>query len=147
MADLIDRMVDDIKETKVLKEEISASAVAYMIFISTIVIFIAPLLFSLSFHLLIVILSFVSKLSATTAVGTALPFSISEVSVDPDNFRYFSLAALVVISLFSSMIVSIVEKGNIKSGLKYIPIFIMSSLALYFVFMKILGAVFKGLII
>jgi len=63
VADLIDRMVDDIKETKVLKEDISASAVAYMIFISTIVIFIAPLLFSLSFHLLIVILSFVSKLS------------------------------------------------------------------------------------
>jgi len=146
VADLIDRMVEDIKETKVLKEEISASAVAYMIFISAIVIVIAPLLFSLSFHLLIVILSFVSKLSAVTANVEALPFSITGGGVDPNNFKNFSIAAIVVISFFSSLIVSIVEKGNIKSGLKYIPIFMISSLVLFFIFMKILGSVFSGLI-
>ena len=146
VADLIDRMVEDIKETKVLKEEISASAVAYMIFIAAIVIVIAPLLFSLSFHLLIVILSFVSKLSAVTARIEALPFSITGAVVDPNNFKYFSIAAIVVISFFSSLIVSIVEKGSIRSGLKYIPIFVISSLVLYFVFMKILSAVFSGLI-
>jgi pilus assembly protein TadC len=146
IANLIDKIVQNIKETKVLKAEISASAVAYTIFMAAIVIVIAPLLFSLSFHLLIVILSFVSRLSATTGNVGALPFTVTEVVVEPDNFRYFSIAAISVISFFSSLIVSIVEKGNIKSGLKYIPIFLISSLAFYFIFMKILGVIFSGLV-
>jgi len=146
ISDLIDNIVKNIKETKVLKEEISASVIAYtiFIFIAAIVIVISPLLFSLSFHLLIVILNFVSRLSASTS-GGVLPFSITEVIVNPKDFRNFSIIAIALISFFSSLIVSIVEKGNIKSGLKYIPIFLISSLAMYFIFMKILGTVFSGL--
>ena len=147
IADLIDRVVDNIKDIKVLKEEISASAVTYMIFISAIVIFIAPFLFALSFNLLIVILGFVTKLSTATSGATLLPFDVGESSVDPDDFRFFSIMSLVIISFFSSLIVSIVEKGHIKSGLKYIPIFLFSSLALYFIFMKILTGVFSGIAI
>jgi hypothetical protein len=147
IADMIDKIVDNIKETKVLKEEISASAVAYTIFMAAIVIVISPLLFSLSFHLLIVILNFVSRLTAVTGSTGTLPFSVSEVVVNPDSFRYFSIAAIAVISFFSSLIVSIVEKGNVKSGLKYIPIFLISSLIFYFIFMKILSLVFSGLVL
>lgn len=147
IADLIDKISKDIKATQALKEDISASAISYTIFLAAIVIFIAPLLFSLSFHLLIVILNFVSRLSAATGRVEALPFAISEVVVDPDNFRNFSMTALAVIALFSSFIVSIVEKGNIKSGLKYVPIFLFGSLIFYFVFMRVLSAVFSGIIV
>ena len=56
------------------------------------------------------------------------------------------MIALAVIAFFTSLIVSIVEKGNIKSGLKYVPIFLFGSLIFYFVFMKILSAVFSGII-
>ncbi|MBI2646863.1 type II secretion system F family protein, partial [Candidatus Woesearchaeota archaeon] len=66
IAELIDRLVDNLKETKALKDEMSASAIAYVIFISVIVIFISPLLFALSFHLLVLILSFIGKLSVAT---------------------------------------------------------------------------------
>ncbi|MAE42209.1 hypothetical protein CMO93_00430 [Candidatus Woesearchaeota archaeon] len=147
IADIIDRIVDNFKATKALKEDISASAVAYTIFIAAIVIIISPLLFSLSFNLLMIILSFVSKLSVTTGRVEALPFSFTEVAVDPDNFKLFSIMAICVISFFSSLIVSIVEKGNIKSGLKYIPIFLTGSLFMYYVFMNILSLVFKGMVL
>ena len=147
VANLIDRIVENIKELKVLKEEISASAVAYSIFIAAIVIVISPLLFSLSFHLLIIVLSFISQLTIATGKAEALPFSISEVIIKPDDFKFFSIMAITTISFFSSLMVSIVEKGNIKSGLKYIPIFLLSSLTLYFIFMKVLGLVFSGIIV
>lgn len=147
VANLIDKIVENIKELKMLKEEISASAVAYSIFIAAIVIVISPLLFSLSFHLLTILLSFISKLTVVTARAGTLPFSISEVGIKPEDFKYFSIMAIVTISFFSSLIVSIVEKGNIKSGLKYIPIFVFGSLALYFIFMKVLGLVFSGIVI
>ena len=147
VANLIDRIVENIKELKVLKEEISASAVAYSIFIAAIVIVISPLLFSLSFHLLIIVLSFISQLTIATGKAGSLPFSISEVIIKPDDFKFFSIMAITTISFFSSLMVSIVEKGNIKSGLKYIPIFLLSSLTLYFIFMKVLGLVFSGIIV
>ncbi|MBW2976992.1 type II secretion system F family protein [Candidatus Woesearchaeota archaeon] len=147
IAGLIDKLVEDIKETKSLKEEISASAIAYIIFISAIVIFIAPLLFSLSYHLLKVILNFVSTMSVGKSATAALSISITEGTVNPDHFRYFSLAGLSIISFFSSLIVSIVEKGNIKSGLKYIPIFLIGSLLMYLLFMKILSTAFGGLLV
>jgi pilus assembly protein TadC len=147
VANLIDKIVENIKELKVLKEEISASAVAYSIFIAAIVIVISPLLFSLSFHLLTIVLSFISKLTVVTGRAGSLPFSISEVGINPDDFKYFSIMAITTISFFSSLMVSIVEKGNIKSGLKYIPIFLLGSLTLYFIFMKVLGLVFSGIAI
>jgi len=145
ISDLIDNMVKSIKETKALKEEISASAISYIIFIAAIVIVISPLLFALSFHLLVIILNFVGRLAGAST--SALPFSISAVTVDPESFRYFSISAIATIAFFSSLIVSIVEKGNVKSGLKYIPIFMIGSLALYFAFMKILGFVFSGIVV
>lgn len=145
ISDLIDKIVENFKEARSLKEDISTSVVAYTIFIAALVIVIAPLLFSLSFHLLIVILGFVTKLTAATSRVEVLPFAFSQVGVDPNNFKYFSIAALSVISFFSSLIMSIVEKGNIKSGLKYIPIFLASSLILYFIFMSILSLVFGNI--
>jgi len=145
ISDLIDNMVKNIKETKALKEEISASAISYIIFIAAIVIVISPLLFSLSFHLLKIILSFASRL-AGAATGN-LPFSVSSIQVDPNSFRYFSMAAIATIAFFSSLIVSIVEKGSVKSGLKYIPIFMIGSLVLYWVFMNVLGFVFSGIVV
>ena len=143
---LVDRLVDNLKETKELKDEMSASAIAYVIFISVIVIVISPLLFALSFHLLRVLANFINKLSASTQNVSALPFVFSKVAVDSAQFKEFSLIALFVIALFSSFIVAIVEKGNIKGGIKYIPIYVFGAMGLYFIFMKILTTVFSGII-
>ena len=146
IAELIDKVVDNLKKTEMLKEEMSASAVAYIIFISAIVILISPLLFSLSFYLLVIIINFLGSLVGATARVQTLPFTISEVAINPDNFRLFSIAAISVISIFSSMIVSIVEKGTIKAGLKYIPIYVFGSLFSYLLFMKILGMLFGTIV-
>ncbi|HLC60125.1 MAG TPA: type II secretion system F family protein [Candidatus Nanoarchaeia archaeon] len=146
VANLIDRLVDNLKETKELKDEMAASAIAYIIFISVIVIVISPLLFALSFHLLKVLVSFMNKLSSTTQNVRALPFVFSKVRVNVEDFRIFSMIALFVISLFSSLIVAIVEKGQIKAGIKYIPIYVIGSTIFYFIFMKVLGSVLGGIV-
>ena len=145
ISELIDRIVENFKETKSLKEDISASVFAYTIFIGALVIVISPLLFSLSYRLLLVILSFVSRLAITTPKSSSLPLLFQEISVDPASFQYFSIAAIIIISFFSSLIVSIVEKGNVKSGLKYIPIFLIGSLIMYYIFTGILSFVFSSL--
>ena len=146
IAELIDRLVDNLKETKALKDEMSGAAIAYVIFISVIVIVISPLLFALSYHLLVLILSFIAKISVAAQRTPALPFVFSQVGVNPADFKTFSLLAISVISLFSSLIVSIVEKGDMKGGVKYIPIYVFGSAMLYFFFMKVLGTLFGGIL-
>ena len=145
ISELIDKIVENMKRIKVLKDDMAASAISYIIFIAVIVIIIAPLLFSLSYSLLIIISNFMTKMAVATQRVSGMPFKFTEVVVDPKNFRIFSISALSVISLFSSMIVSIVEKGDIKGGIKYIPLFLTGSLIFYFIFMKILNLLFSGL--
>ena len=145
VAQLIDRLVDNLKETKALKDEMSGSAIAYVIFISVIVVVISPLLFALSFHLVILMLKFVGTLSSSSQRVASLPFTFSKTNVNPNDFRIFSVLAVFVISFFSSLIVSIVEKGDMKGGLKYIPIYIFGSMAMYLLFMKVLSLFFGGI--
>ena len=146
VAKLMDRLVDNLKETKALKDEMSASAISYIMFISMIVVVISPLLFALSFHLLVLIAGFISKISVNTQSTTNLPFVFSKTSVRTEDFKIFSTVAVFVIALFSSLIVSIVEKGDMKGGLKYIPIYVFGSLTLYFIFMKVLGMLLSGIV-
>jgi len=145
IAELIDRIVENMKKTKILKEDMAASVITYVIFISVIVIFISPLLFSLSYYLLIIISNFMTRVSTATQNIPNVPFTFAKLVTDPTSFRIFSASAISVISLFSSMIVSIVEKGDVKGGIKYIPIFLSGSLIFYFVFMRILSGLFSAL--
>lgn len=148
VANIIDSVVVNLKKTKALKDEMTASVLTYMIFIGAIVIVISPMLFALAYNLLIVI-SKVAALLATTAATGATPGLLSNmgnINVNKDDFIWFSRIALGVIAFFSSMIVSIIEKGNIQSGVKYIPIFLVSTEVMYFISMKIMTAVVSALI-
>lgn len=139
---VIDKVIESLKKTKALKDEMSSSAVSYMIFIGVIVLAVAPALFALAYRLLFIITSFTSSIGSTLG-GTGLGSSISfDTEVDTILFRNFSIWALATISIFSSMIISIIQKGEIKAGLKYIPAFTLVSIVLYLVFMYALGALF-----
>jgi len=141
ISDIIDRIVVDLKKTKALKEEMSASVLTYMIFISAIVVVISPVLFGLSYALLNVISGITQLLGSSlgnTDVGMPIDFSTS--SINPSDFVWpFSVMAISITSIGSSMIVSIIEKGNIKGGIKYIPMFLVSSLSIYWIALKVMG--------
>lgn len=144
---VIDKVIDSLKRTKALKEEMSAATVSYMIFIGAVVVVIAPALFGLAFQLLQIILDFTRSLG-TTITGTgamSLPLNFNA-EIDINNFKKFSVMALATISICSSMIISIIEKGDIRGGLKYIPAFTIASIILYFVAMIILSSVFGGIL-
>lgn len=143
---VIDKVIQSLKRTKALKAEMSAATVSYMIFIGAVVVVIAPALFGLAFQLLQIILEFTRSLGSSLSTGAmSLPLDFSG-EVDIGNFKKFSVMALATISICSSMIISIIEKGDIKGGLKYIPAFTITSIVLYFISMILLGSVFGGMI-
>jgi pilus assembly protein TadC len=143
IANIVDRVIDNIRKTKALKEEMSASTLTYMIFIGAIVIFIAPALFGLSYYLLNVMIGFSTQLSGMNSAN--MPISFSADSIHPEDFKTFSIIAILTISFFSSLIVSLIEKGDLKGGIKYIPAFMVSSVIFYYIFLAAFGYFFGGI--
>lgn len=141
---LIDKVIENINDSQTLKKEMAASVTSYVIFISFIVIFVAPALFALSYQLLVIVNSFASKIGGTA--GANLPIKFANVSIKPEEFANFSMLSVGIISSFSSMIISIIRRGDIKGGIKFVPLFIVLAIADYRVFMSILQGAFSFLV-
>lgn len=145
IVDIIDSVVKDLKKTEALKNELRVATTTYMIFISVIVLLIAPALFAVSYQLLQMITGFTQDLSGNLqSVRVPLKFGVTNVS--PEEFKSFSYFALGIISAFSSMILSIIQKGGIKNGLKYIPLFVIGASFMYYLFGLIIKTVFSGFV-
>jgi archaeal flagellar protein FlaJ len=144
IALIVDKVIENIRKTKALKEEMNASTLTYMIFIGAIVIIVAPGLFALSYYLLTIMAGFSSQLANMNTAN--MPIQFSPDSINPVDFKIFSTLTLMMASFFSALIVSLIEKGDIKGGIKYIPAFVVSSVVCYNIFLALFGVFFKGLI-
>jgi len=140
---LLDKVIENLNESDMLKKEMSASVMSYVIFITFIVILVAPGLFALSFQLLQIVNSFASKIGTTA--GTSMPIKFSSVSIKPIDFRNFSFLTIGVISTFASMIISIIRRGDIKGGIKYVPVFLIFSVIDYYIMLKALTYMFSSM--
>ena len=90
-ADVIDRVIETIEETRELKAEMAATNLSYMIFVVIIVVVVAPGLFTLSFQFLTILQGLGERISASGAeqATAGLPINFGNVSVDPEKFRDF----------------------------------------------------------
>ncbi len=146
IADIIDRIIEDIEETRELKAEMRATNLTYIIFVSFVVLVVAPGLFTLSFQFLVVLQGLGSKLgSANVAGAPSFLISFGKVAINTEDFKTFSQLALGTIAIFASMIVSIISKGSIKAGIRLIPVFLISSIVAYRVFMAVASSLFSGI--
>jgi hypothetical protein len=92
---------------------------------------------SLSSQLLGIITRILSKIEIPQNTGVG--FQLSSVGITIADFRIFAIANLFVTSFFSAIIVATIKKGEVKEGLKYIPIFIATSIAIFLILSKLLG--------
>ncbi len=137
LASLISKISSNIQENKILKREMSATVMTYAIFITFAAIVIAPFLFGLATQLLDIVIQIGNKVE----LGNISFFSVQLVS-DPtavSNFKIFSVVMLTITSLLSACIISVIRRGKIMHGVKFIPLFVLVALALYFLAVEILA--------
>lgn len=141
IGDLLNRIAIDIQQQKAMLKEMSANVTTYVIFITFASIVAAPILFALSGVLINVVQNLGTALGGTTnvAASVGIPLTFSGTGVTQSDFKIFAIVSLVTTSLFSAMMISSIKKGNVKSGIKYIPIFIAVSLVIYFIGQSIAG--------
>ncbi|MBS3150214.1 type II secretion system F family protein [Candidatus Woesearchaeota archaeon] len=146
VAGLINKIAWNIRQNQIMKQEISSSVTTYSIFIGFAALAAAPMLFALSHRIIIVMGDLTSNLDLSSAAGvsTKLPIHNIGSGIGAGEFKLFAFASLFFISIFASMIISLVRKGNIKEGLKSIPIFVFVSIGLFLIFSVILTSLFAS---
>ena len=137
IGDLMTKIAANIQETKIMKQEMAANVTTYVIFISFASVIAAPFLFALSGILIQVIQGLGSTFGGTTA-NVGMGISFTGTGIKYSDFRIFAVVTLIMTSFFSSAIIATIKKGDIKSGFKNIPIFIISSLSIYLIAQLIL---------
>lgn len=148
IGDLLNKIALNIQDIKTMRKEMAANVTAYTIFISFATILAAPFLFALSGILIKVIKSIGSVLGSvgSAASSTGVSLSFAGTGITHADFRIFALISLTVTSFFSASIIATIKKGDIKTGVKYIPIFIFISITLFLIaesiFGKLLGIFF-----
>ncbi|MFH1134361.1 MAG: type II secretion system F family protein [Nanoarchaeota archaeon] len=151
IGDLLTKIAMDIQETRIMKKDMAANVMTYVIFISFATLLAAPFLFALSYNLLIVIQRIMGNISLPQdsmsggGFGNLL-INMSAESISIPDFKIFAVLMLAVTSFFSAVIIAIIQKGSVKEGFKYIPIFIVSTIAIFYIASAILG-LFLGSIV
>jgi len=130
IGNLLNKIAVNIQENKIMKKEMASNITTYVIFISFASVLAAPALFALSGVLITVIGGLGESLGGPTS-GSGLAISFSGAGISIGDFKIFAITSLVITSFFSAVIVSTMKHGNIKEGIKYIPIFIIVSVSIF----------------
>jgi pilus assembly protein TadC len=145
IGDLLNKIAVNIQENKIIKKEMSANITTYIIFIAVATIGAAPVLFALAGTLIKVISSLTVNMSSSSSAGVG-GLSFSGTGIKYSDFRIFAITCLVITSFFSAAIESSIKSGNVKMGFKYVPIFIIFSVTLFFIADWVLGQLIGSLL-
>jgi flagellar protein FlaJ len=147
ISDLISKISLNLEEVSIIKKEISASVLNYIIFIGFATIIAGPLLFSLCSMLLGIVSGLGQLMPTGAATGMqSMPVGFFQSGITSRDFSIYAYLSLSVTSLFSAMIISIIRKGRIKDGIKFIPVILISTLTIYTIASKVLQTLFAGIV-
>ncbi len=148
IGDVLEKIAKNVQQVKIMRKEMAANVMTYVIFITFAAIGAAPILFSLAGQMLVVIQRVVSELDISDAAssGSGFMISVSEVSITQLDFMIFAISSLSITAVFSSIIVATILKGNVREGLKYLPVYLLVSLSLFIVSSSLFGMLFDSLL-
>ncbi len=143
---LLESIADNIEETEVLRKEVNSTIFVYALFIFIASCLIAPVLYAVSIQLAGVL----SRLSESIAMQfmaeeATTPVTLASVTLSENFLRNFAYVNLIITTAFASLIIALINRGNEKYGIKYIPFLISIALILFYVSTLILRSFFGGI--
>lgn len=133
---LLEETARDIRNMDLIKAEVRAQVRTYSVFIFFAACLGAPALFSVSSYLVTALakLNPVDISTLPPEAITNLPFmKISRPDYGPDFLRNYAMVNILIISIFSSMLIGLIEQGNEIRGIRYIPVLLIISLLAFFI--------------
>jgi pilus assembly protein TadC len=132
LGSILEGTARDIRDNEIIRKEIRAIIMLYGAFIFLAITIIAPILYSVSTELA----GILSKLSQTLAAGFLVEGSTSVVPIAPSDISsdfliVFAYVNLIITGVFGSLMIALINKGNEKYGLRYIPFVVGLTLILF----------------
>ncbi len=143
MADLLEQLAREMRNQQLVQKEVSGQLFMYSIFIVFAGLIAAPALYGLTSQMIIItdkiwggILQVNPGGLPTTGVSFLRP---SPPQISPANYTDFSIAAIVIITAFASIIVSAINSGSSVKGIRYVPLFIIVGLVIFVIVQSVVG--------
>jgi len=137
LEDILTNIAKNIQEGRTLQKEMAANVTSYTIFIGFAVMLGGPLLMALSKQILIVMKVMTAGLSVASSVNA--PLTISEVAITPTDFSIFAGVTITITSFMSSLIISMILRGNTKEFFRYLVLLLPGSIGVFFGFSFLIG--------
>jgi archaeal flagellar protein FlaJ len=148
VAQLLEESAADIRNTEMLQREVRSSVMTYMIFIFLAAVLGAPFLFGVSTFLVL------TTIQLWGGGGFEIPeeaqqgqmVTISAPDVDMGAFNTFVVLAIMITTVFASMLISMIQTGKIGQAFRYLPGFVIISLVIFFSTKAVLLGAFGSLV-
>ncbi|MDE1845712.1 MAG: type II secretion system F family protein [Candidatus Micrarchaeota archaeon] len=149
MTDLLNQVAHDLRNQQIVQKEISGQLFMYTIFIAFAALVGAPVLYALTTQMITVTNSVWTGILKQNPGG--LPTAgISFLRPSPPQitiaaYHNFALLAIIMISGFGAFIVSAISTGSVLRGIRYLPIFLIVGLSVYFIVGTAIGGIFTSI--
>jgi hypothetical protein len=148
MSDLLEQLSKDMRNQQLAQKEISSQLFLYSIFIAFAALVASPVLYGLTSQMITLTDKVWAGILAANPGGLpSTGFSFlrpTPPKITAGQYKEFSLAAIVIVTGFASLIMSAISSGSAIRGLRYLPIFILIGLALFFIMQAAIGGIFSG---
>ena len=137
LADILERTAEDSRQMMMLRKEISAALLMYVIFIVFAGALGTPFLFAISSKLVSMLESVFASLPAASGAATATSLGSfitpTKPAVSSSDFFLFTIISCAITAVFSALIIGVISKGSKRDGIPYIPVLLAVSLVIFFV--------------
>lgn len=147
LVSLFEETALDMRRKESIKKEVKANVLMYGMFIGFAGAVGAPVLYALSTFLVSTIGQIGQLTQIPQEMATNLPLiGFGGINISADFLLLFSIAAILITTVFGGMIMGIIDSGKERAGIKYIPILTTISLVIFFVARIAIAGIFGTMI-
>lgn len=149
LADLLNQIAKDLRSQQTIQKEIAGQLFMYTIFIVFAALIASPMLYGLTLQMITItdkvwagILQQNPGGLPTTGISFLKP---SPPQISPTSYFYFAVVAIIITTSLSSFTVSAITSGEAIRGMRYLPVFVVTGLIVFYLVTIVMGTVFSGL--
>lgn len=146
LVSLFEETAKDMRRRETIRKEVKANILMYAIFIGFAGCIGAPVLYGLSSYLVGTIGKLGDVMYVPEEYTSKLPLIHFGLDLPPEFLIWFSVAAILITTVFGGLLIGIIGTGKEKSGIKYIPVLVTISLIIFFITRTAIGGIFNTII-
>jgi len=144
---LLEENAVDIRRRQAIRKEIRANIMMYAIFIAFAGCLGAPGLYALSGYLTNTMSSITPDMSMSSELTSKVSFiQMSGVNISQEFLFQFSIAAILLTTVFGGIILGLINSGRERDGLKYAPILAVIGLLVFFGATFVVNTMFSSML-